>query len=114
MSGSSWRSGKPYSEDEDAIIRGMFALGKTRNEIAKTLNRSDSSLGSRMTKLGLSSAKRPVYTHRRDLGPLRTCEMTAPLTLGAGDDRYVKACLAQGGFIYRTTLPNGQRVEVRP
>jgi hypothetical protein len=36
------------------------------------------------------------------------------LDLGPGDGRYVAACLAQGGFIYRTTLPNGQRVEVRP
>lgn len=108
MSGSSWRNGKPYSADEDAIIRGMIAAGKTRNEIAKTLNRSGSSLGSRMTKLGLSESKRPNYVHRRDLGPLRTCELVPPLTLGGGDNRYVTACLDQGGFSSFVRLNDGR------
>lgn len=106
----SWRNGKPYTPDEDAIIRGMLAQGKPRNEIAKTLNRSGSSLGSRMTKLGLSEAKRPNYTHRRDLGALRTCELVPALILGAGDDRYVAACLAGGGFSSMTQMSDGRVV----
>ena len=110
MTASSWRYGKPYTPDEDTIIRGMLAAGKPRNEIAKTLNRSGSSLGSRMTKLGLSEAKRFTYTHRRDLGALRTCELVPALTLGAGDDRYIEACMRQGGFASATQLSDGRMV----
>lgn len=45
---------------------------------------------------------------------LRTSELGKPLDLGPGDDRYVRAVMAQGGFLYRTRLPDGTTVEVRP
>ena len=37
-----------------------------------------------------------------------------PLDLGPGDAIYVRKVKEQGGFIYRTKLPDGHYVTVRP
>jgi len=110
----SWRKGTPFTPDEDATVRKMLSAGQSRLEIQKALNRTKSSVESRISKLGLSKPLAPVYTHRSDLRPARTCELTPALVLGAGDHRYVRACLAQGGFVYTTQLPDGRYVTVRP
>lgn len=109
-----WRTGSRFTPDEDAILKGMLKAGKTRREIQKTLNRSKSSVESRIVKLRLQIGPARAYTYRSDLPPVRACEVGKPLDLGEGDARYVRACLAQGGFRYRAILPDGTTVEVRP
>ena len=111
---TAWRTGSRFTPDEDAILKGMLAAGKTRREIQKTLNRSKSSVESRIVKLRPTIAAARPYTYRHNLPPVRTCEAGKPLDLGAGDERYVAACLAQGGFHYTIRLPDGRLVTVRP
>ena len=105
----------PWSSDELGILRTRVSNGGTRNaiceDVSKIIGRSPKAISTKMYVEGMRDD-----SERRYHASLVTTNTAGgpPLDLGAGDDRYVKACLAQGGFIYRTRLPNGQYVEVRP
>ena len=103
---------RTWEPEEDRILRRMKDEGKGRDLIARELNRSPGSVESRMRKLHMvkgKSSSRAWSERNAATGPAGK-----PLDLGQGDDRYVAACLAQGGFYYTTRLPDGRLVTVRP
>lgn len=107
----------PWSSEELGVLRTRVHQGGRRKEIchdvSKSIGRSPKAIHTKMYVEGLCALNDHEPT-RKIVSDGQSRDGAGPLCLGPGDDRYIAACLAQGGFHYTTRLRDGRLVTVRP
>ena len=56
-------AGKPWTEDDEALLKHLYASGASKSEICKTLKRTATGIAARLVRLGLIE-NRDVFRDR--------------------------------------------------